>query len=264
MQISPVKFHSYNYYNNRRNVPFSGTDNNSCKNLKLQRGQFISDGVIHNYHHTSFARPDLDWKNFSEYLKEKYPDGKVNILLFACSTGEEAYTMALLLNKTFPDKRIKIRAMDIDEDTINKCKQLQKSEEIAPQYVLYLNSELNLNEEESSDSFYQTCDKNYKFKHKISDMIEFETRNILEFPFGEYNNQPSVVLMRNMWFYVKENEHSQFAKNLYKSLAPNSTVIIGNIDAMRTKMHKKLLLAGFKYPSKNVSAKNKRIFFEKV
>ena len=263
MKILPVKLNNYIYHNNSRNRSFKGVDNILSQESRLKRGQFVSNGIIHNFHYTSYARPDINWVNFGEYLKGKYPDGDIYVFEFASSTGQESYTTALLLNKIYPDKKIKIKAMDIDSRMVEESKKLQQSEIIPYRYVLYLNSELNLNKEESSNSFYQIDDEDFKFQPKISDMIEFETGNILEFPFERYKDKPSIVLMRNMWTYVNEDEHKPFARYLYKSLALNSTVVIGNIDLLAS-MRKKLLLAGFKPPSEYIDEKNRKFFLEKV
>ncbi len=263
MRINPIQFYNYGIQKKTNKISFCSSDNVSQTEQKLERGQFLCDGIIHNFQHTSYARGDIDWDNFGQYLKEKYKNDDPNVFVFACSTGEEAYTMALLLNKIFPDRKIKIKAMDISENAIKECEKLKESAEIPYRYVLYLGSELNLSEDEKQNSFQKITYEDYKFQPQILDMVEFEKRNILEYPFKKYSDKPTIVMMRNMWFYVKEDEHKPFVNNLYKALAPNSIVVIGNVDSLCSSMHRKLLSTGFKYPLENANEKNKLRIFEK-
>ena len=57
------------------------------------------------------------------------------------------------------------------------------------------------------------------------------------------------------------NSNKPFARYLYKALAPNSTVVIGNIDLLAS-MRQKLFLAGFESASEQIHGRNKKLFFK--
>ena len=74
---------------------------------------------------SEFYRNPEQWKIlesdvFPELVK-KYGSG-VRIWSAACSTGDEPYSLAMLLSKFMPLNRIKIIATDIDEQVLDKAR----------------------------------------------------------------------------------------------------------------------------------------------
>lgn len=63
-------------------------------------------------HETAFFR-DIDTMEFTkDYITKKYPNG-THIADFACSNGEEAYTLLMLLKKQNTDKKYKVTGYDV-------------------------------------------------------------------------------------------------------------------------------------------------------
>ncbi len=95
----------------------------------LEYGQvYDKRGGILNRHTTFFARGDLDWYDFGKYLESKFEDiSNVDIQCFGCSTGQEAYTLAILLNHIYNGEPFTIHASDIDERTIEHDKEEQET-----------------------------------------------------------------------------------------------------------------------------------------
>ena len=75
---------------------------------------------------TCFFRKDLRWKEFVDYIEKKYQNiNKVNIVDYACSTGEEPSSLAMLLDMKLGEKAEKffpISAYDIEEENIKDAK----------------------------------------------------------------------------------------------------------------------------------------------
>ncbi len=55
------------------------------------------------------------------YLFEKFGSSNIKIWSAACSTGDEPYTLVMLLAKFIPINRIKIIATDIDKQVLEKA-----------------------------------------------------------------------------------------------------------------------------------------------
>ena len=74
---------------------------------------------------SEFYRNPEQWKILESYvfpeLVKKYGSG-VRIWSAACSTGDEPYSLAMLLSKFMPLNRIKIIATDIDEQVLDKAR----------------------------------------------------------------------------------------------------------------------------------------------
>lgn len=245
MLISPINHQSFTRKINlhlasleKRTGKFrSDGDSFTKSNSGLLEGQILeSDGQIFNRHSTNFFRHDIDWTDLGNYLKENFKDDKkVNTYIWACSTGEEAYSSALLLKSFFGDDAKKftpLRAMDIDSDIINRNRKQQKAGVYIDEYVLsrillkfklkyyqYVNTYIK---EKSSGKFLIAPD--------IAKMVTFKFSNILTDVDKIDSKNPSLIMCRNMWPYVDSKKYNEFAKKLYKKLAPNSLVMIGSYD----------------------------------
>ena len=75
---------------------------------------------------SQFYRNPQQWMNFDQeiipYLRKKYGD-TLTIWSAACSTGDEPYTIAMILSEYIPLSKIRIIATDLDEDVLAFAKE---------------------------------------------------------------------------------------------------------------------------------------------
>ncbi|MDD3236604.1 MAG: hypothetical protein PHV37_00725 [Candidatus Gastranaerophilales bacterium] len=111
MNISLAPVSLYNNINKSRSLTFKGyTDTSTVSD----RGHNYDSFCIHE---TYFFR-NIETMNFvSDFIKKNYPNG-TNIAEFASSTGEEAYTLAMLLKDKNKDKKYKIFGYDISPKVV--------------------------------------------------------------------------------------------------------------------------------------------------
>src|SRR5215469_7652095 len=99
--------------------------------LELQPDEFglLFDSMLINV--TSFFRDPLAWqalreKVLPELLSAKSPKSPIRVWSAGCATGEEAYTLAMVLAEELgPDQfreRVKIYATDLDEDALQQAR----------------------------------------------------------------------------------------------------------------------------------------------
>jgi two-component system, chemotaxis family, CheB/CheR fusion protein len=99
--------------------------------LELQPDEFnlLFDSMLINV--TSFFRDPLAWQGLRdtvvpELLSAKSAKSPVRVWSAGCATGEEAYTLAMVLAETLgPDQfreRVKIYATDLDEDALQQAR----------------------------------------------------------------------------------------------------------------------------------------------
>lgn len=236
MRISQIGKSSYLAINNSNKRNFLGERNNkliasSYKKSLQERGQIITpNGDVFNRHITEYCRYDMNWVKLENILRSKYPNpDNVNFIIYAASSGEEPYTMAILLKKIY-GKTVPIKAFDISQDLTDKNIQHQKDGvKIEVKDVLKILKTLNLKSFEG----YFKADKTtgeIKLDKKITDCVEFECSNILEDIDNMDKSKPTVLMARNMWPYVHFLEYNKFCKKLQNTLAANSIFIIGSYD----------------------------------
>ncbi len=99
--------------------------------LELQPEEFteLFNGMLINV--TSFFRDPAAWQVLSgkvvpELLSAKGPQAPIRVWSAGCATGEEAYTLAMILTEALgPDQfraRVKIYATDLDEDALQQAR----------------------------------------------------------------------------------------------------------------------------------------------
>ena len=197
-----------------------------------EKGQIKSlkgDGVF-NRHITEYCRADMNWLNLGRIIKQKYPDfNDVNFIVYASSTGEEPYSLEILLNKIY-GSYVPIKAFDISQSIIDENIKHQKEG-----VIIELKDARKIFDTLNLDSFsdYFKADKitgDIKLNRKITDSVEFKRSNILEDIDKIDSSKPSVIFARNMWPYVKNSEYKEFCEKLRKKSAPKSMFIIGVYD----------------------------------
>lgn len=184
------------------------------------------------YHHFEHLQNVALPKLFAQAIK-RHP---VRAWSAACSTGEEAYSIAMSIADTWPnfqDYNIKILATDIDPKVIRLAR-------LASYPGDPLHSE-NLNTYRKFTTQNQNSNK-ISISSKISDLITFNTLNL-------NNTWPmthnfDIIFCRNVTIYFdKENQKEIWAK-LARSLNPGGYLYIGHSERIENFESLKLCASG--------------------
>jgi len=141
---------------------------------------------------------------------------KLKIWSSACSTGEEPYSLVMLLSKFFPLSQITILATDIDEKAIAKAKQ-----------GIYSTKSLDNLPKEFIQSFFEKYNESYKIKDEIKRQVTFKQFNLLE---DEYPNQCDLILCRNVMIYFTEEAKNCMYKSFHDSLSNEGVLFVGSTE----------------------------------
>ena len=228
--------------------------------VQFKEGQIPSPNNygIFNRPTTYFFRGDLDWMEFLEIIQERFKDAnKVNTYIWGCSKGDEAYSLAMLLDRYFgveSEKFFPIEAKDIDEGIIKRNKTEQSERIVSWTFEKEKIKEilgLSPNEESRYYSVFPGTG-NIKLNSDCIKKINFEASNIVT-DLGLIDSEnPSLVMCRNMWPYINPDKYESCAKELYDKLAKGSIVVIGHYDCFgeigyigSKNFPKELIKAGF-------------------
>lgn len=146
---------------------------------------------------------------------------KLRIWSAACSTGQEPYSLAIMLTEMIPDIsqwNITIKATDISEAAL-----LQAGKGEFPLHDI----ERGL-KPELLDKYFTKKNNIYKINDEIRYLIQFSRNNLME-PFQ--NVEPfDIVLCRNVAIYFNPEAREDLFKRIVKVISPTGYLIVGTAE----------------------------------
>lgn len=141
----------------------------------------------------------------------------IKIWSAACSTGDEPYSLVMLLSKFMPLNRIKIFATDIDQQILDKAKA----------GVYNIKSLKGLPAEFLTKYFTQISDNSYKISQDIINCVEFKKHNLLK---DSYPTQFDLIVCRNVVIYFTEEAKESVYRKFHSSLKENGILFVGSTE----------------------------------
>lgn len=151
-------------------------------------------------------------------------DRKLRIWSAGCSTGEEAYTIAIIVAQAIPGfKRwdIQIVGTDINRRSIEKARKGIYSEK----------SFRGMSREETSNQFFNKKIDGMCVRDSIKSLVRFGVSNLSqdeESIFPNIYSDFDVIVCRNVFIYLEENVVNNILLRFYNSLLPNGHLILGH------------------------------------
>ena len=188
------------------------TDENECKVL----GKDFLIGV------TKFFRDAAAFETFENILipsvfNQKIDKEVVKVWIAACSSGQEAYSIAILLNealrKTGRDLDLKIFATDIDIDAVEQASK--------GAYPLSIANDMSA---EILERYFEKHGSQYVIIQKVRKQIVFARHNILKDP-PFINND--IISCRNMLIYMDTVLQRKVFSTLLYSLNKDGYLFLG-------------------------------------
>lgn len=169
---------------------------------------------------SEFFRNVDQWKLLEKeilpYLFEKF--GKnLRIWSAACSTGDEPYSLAMVLSKYLPLDKIQIMATDIDKQVLEKAKAgLYNVKNLA-----------GLPEEFLSRYFKKVNDRTYQISDSVKSCVDFKQHNLLR---DEYPKNCDLIVCRNVLIYFTEETKDTIYKNFNRALKQDGILFVGSTE----------------------------------
>ena len=162
----------------------------------------------------NFIRTEL----FPALIEKNRPKRKLRILSAASSSGQEAYSLAIILYDSFPEIRgwdVVIQGIDIDEKMIEKAKEGWYSQ-------LEVNRGVPL---KSLFKHFERKGRGFQVKRHLKSMVVFQHRNLLEA--CEKGRCFDMILCRNVLIYFAEEAKEQVLLHLAKKLNDGGVLMLG-------------------------------------
>ncbi len=133
-----------------------------------------------------------------------------------CSTGEEPYTLAMVLSMNFPTHTFNLLATDIDDEVLNKARNgiyIDKAIINLPQTYL--------------TRFIKQENGNIIVSDEIKKKIKFGKHNLLR---DSFDRNFDLILCRNVVIYFTEESKNELYKNFYGALKPGGILFTGSTE----------------------------------
>jgi len=169
---------------------------------------------------SEFYRNPEQWtlleKEVFPYLLEHF--GKeLKIWSAACSTGDEPYSLAMLLSRFLPLNKIKIIATDIDKNVMAK----------AMTGLYNIKSLKALPDEFLNKYFNKINDKTYQISDAIKACVEFKQHDLLRDP---YPSNCDMIVCRNVLIYFTDEAKNKIYSDFHKALKKDGLLFVGSTE----------------------------------
>ncbi len=183
---------------------------------------------------TSFFRDAAVWDKLKETvlpnLISHMPQGEIlRAWTAACSTGEEAYSLAIMFKETLekinPQSNIvlQIFATDLDNEAI----------EIARKGIFPVNISADVSAARLS-RFFTITDEGYRVNTEIREMVVFAQHNIIMHP---PFTRLDFISCRNLLIYLDADLQKKLLGLFYYSLNPEGIILLGSSETLGPQSH---------------------------
>jgi chemotaxis protein methyltransferase CheR len=172
-----------------------------------------------------FRNPDV-WLKIRDQLLDQLPSRPLKIWHAGCSTGEEVYTMSLILE----EKNLLTQNMTIATDLSNKALEAAKKGDYSLTILnQYLRPFLSFYPNRKLEDFFNFHDKHATIKPQYTRHIRFQKHNLVnDDSLGLFD----LIFCRNVMIYFDDKLKQYVLDLLYKSLKPGSFLVLGYYDMM--------------------------------
>lgn len=173
---------------------------------------------------TWFFRENQAYKYILKHLEEKrHHHEHFNILSLPCSTGEEPYTIAmLLLDNDISVDDFTIDAIDISNKNIHKAKQGQ-----------YRKNSFRASDLGFMDRYFHEHDNLYNLARYVKHCVNFHCANVLDNAFDMGYKKYDIVLCRNLLIYFDKGTQERVFSILDRLLKDDGLLIIGQAETIQ-------------------------------
>ena len=181
----------------------------------------VIDNLVINY--TSFFR-DKDVYTYLEktVLPSLFQSKSVRIWSAGCATGEEPYSLAILVHE-LPGKKLSacqvtIFASDLDEDALAKAETGE-----------YGRKQLNGMDDSLVAKYFDVKGDLYRVKDFVKQLVRFEKRDLMK---PSLRKGFDLILCRNVMIFFSRESQRQIHMHFYSALREGGFLVIGKAEVL--------------------------------
>ncbi|MEH7125299.1 protein-glutamate O-methyltransferase CheR [Bacillus sp. JJ1532] len=167
---------------------------------------------------SEFYRNSKRWEVLENKILPKLlaNNRRLKIWSAACSTGEEPYTLAMVMSNFMSLSQVQILATDIDENVIARAK-----------IGTYPERSLNEVPEDMKKKYFVKDGSFYKVSDEIKKTVTFRNQNLLSDPFG---GPFDLIVCRNVLIYFTEEAKDTLYNKFSNALKTDGIFFVGSTE----------------------------------
>ena len=198
--------------------------------LRLRRNPTLERAVAEamTINETSFFRDShpfelLRTQLLPELIEHRRNTRSLRIWSAACSTGQEAYSTAMLLLEHFPQLAnwtVQIEGTDISSEVVRRC-----------QSGTYHRIEMNRGlPARNIVRFFDHHGEDWTVKSEVRRLCNFRLANLCgdQLPFSPANSRFDVIFLRNVMLYFSQESRKKLLANVHRLLASDGLLFLGS------------------------------------
>lgn len=159
-----------------------------------------------------------------EIVHEKYKDRRIRVWSAGCSTGEEPYTLAMLMAESplLKGWHKDILATDISNRVLHSARQ-----------GIYGTTAFRVTSQQYRDRYFRMVDQNrYRVIDNIKELVTFGHMNIMQKSSWPADGSFDVVFCRNVLIYFSQEAKKKALSNLDTKLRRGGFLILGHAESV--------------------------------
>lgn len=161
---------------------------------------------------------------FPQYV-ERSSENPLRIWCAACSSGEEPYTLAMLIKETmlFQEGCVEIIASDINKKVLNKAEN-----------ALYNKKSFSFRKMPQGmiEKYFDELEEDYKIKDHVKSLVQFKQLNMFDNKVSEIIGSVDIILCRNVLIYFDIEAIKKVAKTFYGAIKPQGHLFLGHAETI--------------------------------
>ncbi|MEI7429797.1 MAG: CheR family methyltransferase [Betaproteobacteria bacterium] len=157
-------------------------------------------------------------------LADKPDNHEFRVWVVACSSGEEAYSIAILLREYLDETgkkiTVKIYATDLDDEVIAEARRAHYPPNIAQDIT-----------PERLEQFFTRQDGGYKVNKVIREMVVFAVQSVIKDP---PFTRIDLLSCRNLLIYLEPEQQERLIPTLHYALKPGGVLFLSNSESITT------------------------------
>lgn len=194
-----------------------------------------------------FRNPDIWIKLKEEILPHYATKQKINVWHAGCSSGEEVYTMGIVLKELHMLRKTSTLATDLSVSILEKAKEGKYSSGLMQKYAKSFTKYFG---EGNLDKSFKISENHAEVRDELKKNVTFKTHNLVQ---DSMNEKFDIIFCRNVMIYFDEalktkvltlfhnalNDDGFFVIGYYDMLPPESAELFEAFDT-KTRIYKKV------------------------